>query len=110
MDLKVVKNGSLYFIHFIDLFTRFSRAQVIHRKTPEAVLNIVITTWTANGLGALGKILVDNGGEFDNPLYLEAMEQNNIEVCAIGASSPWTNGTCERNHAVIDVMTDKKDA
>ena len=26
MDLKVVKNGSLYFIHFIDLFTRISRA------------------------------------------------------------------------------------
>ena len=107
MDLKVVKNGSLYFIHFIDLFTRFSRAQVIHRKTPETVVNAFITSWIANGLGAPGKVLVDNGGEFDNPLYLEAMERYNIEVCATGASSPWSNGTCERNHAVIDLMVDK---
>ena len=66
MDLKVVKNGSLYFIHFIDLFTRFSRAQVIHRITPETVVNALITSWIANGLGAPGKVIVDNGGEFDN--------------------------------------------
>ena len=32
MDPKVVKNGSLYFIHFIDLLTRFSSAEVIYRK------------------------------------------------------------------------------
>ena len=107
MDLKVVKNGSLCFIHFINLFTRFSRAQVIHRKTTETVVNAFITSWTANGLGAPRKVLVDNGGEFDNPLYLEAMEQYNIEVCTIGASSPWSNGTCERNHAVIDFIVDK---
>ena len=35
------------------------------------------------------------------------MEQYNIEVCATGASSPWSNRTCERNHAVIDLMVDK---
>ena len=46
-------------------------------------------------------------GEFDNLLYLEVMEQYNIEVGATGASSPWSNGTCERNHAVIDLMVDK---
>ena len=107
MDLKVVKNRSLYFIHFIDLFTRFSRAQVIHKKTPETVANAFITSWIVNGLGPPGKVLVDNGGEFDNPLYLEAIEQYNIEVCATGASSTWSNGTCERNHAVIDLMVDK---
>ena len=78
MDLKVVKDGSLYFIHFIDLFTRFSRAQVIHRKTPETVVNAFITSWIASGLGAPRKLLVDNGREFDNSLCLEAMEQYNI--------------------------------
>ena len=107
MDLKVVKNGSLYFINFIDFFIRFSRAQVIHRKTPETVVNALITTWMPNGLGTPGKVLVDNGGEFDNPLYFEAMEQYNIEVCANGFSSPWSNGTCDRNHAVIDLLVDK---
>ena len=107
MDLKIVKNGSLYFIHSIDLFTRFSRAQVIHRKTPETVVNAFITSWIANGLGAPRNVFVDNGREFDNPLYLEAMEQCNTEVCATEASSPWSNGTCERHHAVIDLMVDK---
>ena len=109
MDLKVVKNGSLYFIHFINLFTRFSRAQVIHRKTQETVVNAFITSWIANGLGAPRNVLVDNGREFDNSLYSEAilMEQYNIEVCANGASFPWSNRTCERNPAVIDLMVDK---
>ena len=53
MDLKIVKNGSLYFIHFIDLFTRFSRAQVIHRKTPETVVNAFTTSWIADGLWSM---------------------------------------------------------
>ena len=30
-----------------------------------------------------------------------------IEVCATGANSPWSNGICERNHQVIDVMVQK---
>ena len=66
-----------------------------------------ITSWIANGPGAPGKVLVDNVEEFDNPLYLETMEESNFKVCATGASSPWSNGTCERNHAVIDSMVDK---
>ena len=71
------------------------------------MVNAVITSWIANGLESQRKVLVDNGGEFDNPLYLEAMEQYNIEVCATGASSSWINGACERNHAAIDLMVDK---
>ena len=49
-----------------------------------------ITTWIASGFGAPRKVLVDNGGEFDNLLYLEAMEQYGIEACATGAHSPWS--------------------
>ena len=60
----------MYFVYFIDLFTRFSRAQVIHRETRETVMNVFITSWIANGLGAPGKVLVDNGGEFDNSLHI----------------------------------------
>ena len=57
MDLKVVKNRSLFFIHFIDLFTRFFKTQVIHRTTPETMVNAFITSWIANGLGLQGKYL-----------------------------------------------------
>ena len=83
------------------------RGCVLKRKVPEVVVESFITTWIAAGFGAPRKVLVDNGGEFDNPLYLNAMEQYNIEVCATGARSPWSNGICERNHCVVDVMIEK---
>ena len=71
------------------------------------MVNAFIISWIANGLWAPGRVIEDNGGEFDNPLYLEAVEQYNIDVYATGASSPWSNGRCERNHAVINLMADK---
>ena len=27
----------------------------------------------------------------------------NVELCSTGKESPWQNGICERNHAVIDL-------
>ena len=108
MDLKVFSlTKNIYFIHFIDLFTRFAKAKVIRSKEPKVIVEAFISTWLTAGFGAPNKVLVDNGGEFDNNDYLEAMEQYNIEVCATGASSPWSNGICERNHAVVDVMVYK---
>ena len=102
MDLKVVKNGELYIIHFIDLFTRFSKAHCLKGKLPQVVL-----TWINDGFGVPNKVLVDNGGEFDNLEDLNTMEQYNIEVCATWAEWSWSNGVCERNHAVIDLMLEK---
>ena len=62
IDLKVF-NGSLYVIHFIDLLTRFSRAQVIHRETPrncgECLYNKLDSRWS----GDPEKVLVNNGGK-----------------------------------------------
>ena len=107
MDLKVLSRNHSYIIYFIDLFTRFMRGCVLKRKLPAPVVESFITTWIHAGFGAPRKVLVDNGGEFDNPLYLNAMEQYNIEVCATGARSPWSNGICERNHCVVDVMIEK---
>ena len=58
-------------------------------------------------MGAPNKVLIDNGGEIYNSEYIEAMEQYGIEVCPTGASSPWSNGTCEINHATVDLMVSK---
>ena len=108
MDLKVFSSAKgIFFIHYIDLFTRFSKASVIKSKEPKVVVDSFINTWIAAGMGASNKVVVDNGGEFDNPELLEAMEQFNIEVCATAAYSPWSNGICERNHAVVDLMVNK---
>ena len=105
MDLK--KYGDIYFLHFIDLFTRFSKSKVIRRKTPKVIVNGVATEWIASGFGPPKKFLTDNGGEFDNPEYRELAEQFNVEVCATAAYSPWSNGICERNHYVVDTCVQK---
>ena len=34
-------------------------------------------------------------------------EQFNVEICGTVAESPWHNGICERNHAVIDTCVEK---
>ena len=103
MDLKQFQNVYFHFIHFIDFFTRCSKTQVIPRKTLQVVVEAFITEWIAMGLGAPNKVLVDNGGESDNPVYIEAMEQYNIEAITTGANSPWSNGICGRNYSVVDL-------
>ena len=105
MDLK--KFGDVYFLQLIDLFTRFCKSEVIMRKTPSVIIDSVITEWIGAGMGAPDKFLIDNGGEFDNESYHEFAEQFNVEICATGAQSPWSNGVCERNHYVIDVCVQK---
>ena len=45
--------------------------------------------WIGSGLGAPGKILVDNGGEFANKEYKDMCENFNLMVCHTAAESPW---------------------
>ena len=101
MDLK--KFGDVYFLHLIDLFTRFCKSKVIMRKIPSVIIDRLITEW----IRALDKFLIDNGSESDNESYHEFSEYFNVEICATGAQSPWSNRICERNHYVIDVCVQK---
>ena len=105
IDLKTYKD--VYFIHFSDMHTRFHKSKVIRRKTPKNVVDSIATEWIGAGFGPPKKFLIDNGGEFDNEEYKEICEQFNIEICATAAYSPWSNGTCERNHYVVDVCVQK---
>ena len=105
MDLK--KFGDMYFLHLIDLFTRFCKSKVITRKIPSVVIDSVTRELIGAGMGALDKFLTDNGGEFDNESCREFSEQFNVEICATRAQSPWSNGICGRNHYVIEVCVQK---
>ena len=60
MDLKVWKPG-IYFLHLIDMATRFSFAFVVRMKNPETIIQQVMIMWSSSGLGAPKKFLVDNG-------------------------------------------------
>ena len=101
MDLKEWKPGT-YFLHLVDMATRFSLAGVIKNKLPSTIINKVMILWIGSGLGTPRKFLADNGGEFANEAYKDMAENLNIEVCNTAGFSPWQNGICERNHAVVD--------
>ena len=62
MDLKQFRPG-IYFLHFIDLFTRYSLAKVIRRKLPEVTISEVVMVWLASGFGPPEKCLIDNETE-----------------------------------------------
>ena len=59
MDLKHW-DKNIWFLHLIDLATRFSVSSVITSKHKEVVLNKILLT----GLGTPSKFFTDNGGEF----------------------------------------------
>lgn len=101
VDLKEWK-PNLYFIHLIDVATRFSLAAVIKKKTPEVITEKIMTLWIGSGMGPPKRFLADNGGEFANEVFRDMCANLNIEVLNTAAYSPWQNGICERNHAVVD--------
>ena len=104
IDLKVCAQGKLYFLHLIDMATRFSRSCIVRSKEPQVIVEKIIEIWIGTGIGPPRKFLCDNGREFANNLFLDLCENMNVQVIHTAAYSPFSNGLCERNHAVIDEM------
>jgi len=55
----------------------------------------------------MGGIFSDNGGEFRNDEMREVASILNFELATTAADSPYQNGLCERNHAIVDLMLSK---
>ena len=106
MDLKHW-DKNIWFLHLIDLATRFSVSSVITSKHKEVVLNKILLIWIGNGLVTPSKFIADNGGEFANEDHMDMAENLDITKCNATGESPWSNGLCEQNHAVIDEMVHK---
>ena len=107
IDLKEYKKGSVYFLHMVDMATRFSKSCITNSKDPKVIVEKVIETWLGTGLGAPVRFLCDNGGEFANNVFLDMCENMNIHVIHTAAYAPFSNRLCEQNHAVIDEMVTK---
>ena len=108
MDLKEWdKRNNVWFLHLIDIATRFCISTVIHKKEKQVIIDKIIEKWIGTGLGCPRKFLSDNGGEFANEDFRDMCENLNIIVMNTAAESPFSNGICERNHAVIDEMVCK---
>ena len=82
-------------------------AEVLDSKAKDEIINAIIFKWVATGPGLPKKFLSDNGGEFNNAEYTNMCQNFNIVECKTAAESPWSNGLCERNHAVVDQMVNK---
>ena len=95
----------------IDSFSRLTRGIIIKDKKPSTIVKSILSCWVlGNGIGPgmPGRFLHDNGGEFCNEEMIELAEKYAINLAAgTAANSPYSNGTCERNHAVVDAMIQK---
>ena len=99
MDLKIWKGKNILYI--IDSFTRYTVAIVIEKKKPDMVVDAVMKKWVAY-FGLMGGILTDNGGEFSSELMREVCSMLGVMDHTTSAESPWSNGLCEKNHALAD--------
>ena len=112
LDLKgPLKDNKGYILYIIDSFSRLTRATIIKNKNPASVVKGILDTWVVGkgiGPGMPGKFYCDGGGEFNNPLVIDLAEKYGIDIHKVTAShSPFSNGTCERNHAIVDFMMKK---
>ena len=57
--------------------------------------------------GVMRFILNDNGGEFTGDEIKEVKDILNVVDLTTGAESPWMNGLCEKNHALVDSMLER---
>ena len=104
MDLKIW-NGQ-YILHLIDAWSRYSVSVPLKTKKAEEVIDQVMKSWIGV-FGTMNAVLSDNGGEFNNELIREVASMLGVELLTTAAYSPWSNGLCERVHAVIDTIIAK---
>ncbi|XP_064622512.1 uncharacterized protein LOC135484764 [Lineus longissimus] len=98
-DLHVLEN-SVWLLHIIDHFTRYSAGAIIRSKTGSVFVDKFLKHWISI-FGAPKKFFSDNGGEFDNEEVKQMGENFGIEILTTAAYSPWSNGTCERHNLTL---------
>ena len=104
IDLK--KWNDKYILHMVDMFSRLTISCFIERKTPREVIDKIMEKWIGY-FGVMRCILNDNGGEFTGNEIKEVKDILNVVDLTTGAESPWMNGLCEKNHALVDSMLER---
>lgn len=106
IDLSFYKGQII--LHMIDMWSRLTVSAQIDRKRPSEVVEQIMKKWIAY-FGTMGAILNDNGGEFTSEEMREVKSVLNVVDITTGAESPWQNGLCEKNHALIDNILERLD-
>ncbi|PIK59085.1 hypothetical protein BSL78_03967 [Apostichopus japonicus] len=105
MDLHEIR-PHLWYLHVIDLFSRYSAAVVITNKRSSTICEKILKIW----IGVHGppkSILTDNGREFDNSELHDLAENFNITIKTTLAYSPWSNGLLERHNRTLTEILNK---
>ncbi len=105
MDLHEL-GPSLWYLHIIDVFTRYSAATVIKSKQSGVIAKKLLLNWISIH-GSPKTILTDNGREFDNNELRDLGENFNIIIKTTPAYSPWSNGILERHNKTLTEILDK---
>lgn len=71
IDIKEYKKGDKYFLHMVDMATRFSKSCVTKSKKPKEIVEKVTEIWLGTDLGVSVKFLCDNNGLFANTTFLD---------------------------------------
>ena len=110
IDLKGPFNKK-YILYCVDTFSRLTRGIIIKDKNPNTIVKGLLDCWILGrgiGPGMPGKFIFDNGREFANPQVLDLAEKFGLSLHNVTAAyAPYSNGICERNHAVVDRMMAK---
>ena len=107
MDLKQWSSSpSIWFLHLIDHFSRYSASCVIRTKRKEEIVKKVFQHWISV-FGHAKKFSVDNRGEFCNEEFITFFENLNIRICTTAAESPWSNGLVERHNTLLGLTISK---
>ena len=89
-----------WYLHIIDVFTRFSMAVFIYDKRPETIIEAILKNWCLI-FGFPKVIFTDNGGEFNNKDVHSFAQNYDFVVKTTAAESPFSNGMVERHNAVL---------
>ena len=106
IDLSFYKGNII--LHIVDMWSRLTVSTLLRRKTPSEVTESIMQNWIAY-YGVPRAILNDNGGEFTSEEIREVKSLLNVQDLTTGAESPWQNGLCEKNHALLDNILERLD-
>ena len=105
LDLKDIRPG-FKILHMVDHATRYGQAAVVANKSAQEIIKAIFDLWIRI-FGCPEKMLMDNGGEFNNHEFLDMCDKCNIRVLTTAAESPWSNGLVEKHNGILGQMITK---
>ena len=91
---------NLWYLHIIDIFTRFSAGCILKTKQSSEFVNQFLRCWISI-YGAPSTLFSDNGGEFNSEIVRDMAANFNIEIKTTAAYSPFSNGILERHNKTL---------